>query len=118
MEGSDRDINFTANYLGFLVGEAVRFKNAMLSLSTGIANSNIELSYPLNQSSPLSNRVNYYLYKAVSIPVELKCFVLAHNGVGFGVHASKNFLSPSKYSPFFLGFSLVFGAWNKGRHHV
>jgi len=112
--GSDRDINYSANYLGFLIGESFRLKNLFISLSTGIASANIYLSYP-NPSGYPRNRTDYTNNGIISIPIEFKFFLLARNGIGIGIHFSDVILSPSQYSPSYFGFAIVFGGWNKSR---
>ena len=107
---------YGSSYTGFLLGESVRFKHALISLSAGIASSFILLYYhDPNPNPPQANMMITYEspQKMLSVPVECKVFLLARNGIGIGLHISKNILSPYKYSPFYFGVSLVFGYWNK-----
>jgi hypothetical protein len=116
--GGDNSVYYNANYIGFLIGESVRFKHAMFSISAGIASSNIEVRYlDINANVP-----NHYIDSVrtgiVSIPIEIKVFFLARKGIGIGLHLSKNLVSPAKFSPFCFGVSLVFGKWNTKSNKV
>lgn len=114
--GGDNLPFFWSRYYGCLIGESIRMKNFFLSLSAGVANSYVDVKYknPHPTSSPSSEFLGYYT-EGISYPIELKLFILARNGVGFGLHVSKNIVSPAEYSPFFWGISIVFGRWNKAR---
>jgi len=110
--GGDRAPYFGGGYYGFLIGESVRVKYLFFSLSTGIAYSNTTLRYP---ASDYVYGMNRFDRQDVSYPIELKLFLLARNGIGFGIHLSKNIISPVNYSPFCWGVSIVFGKWNNPR---
>lgn len=94
-----------ASYIGLLLGETVRFKHFMVSLSKGIA-----FSHTLIIDSIQGVR-HIVEQRTVSFPVELKAFLLARNGIGIGIHISENIVH--KYSSFYFGASIVFGKWNK-----
>ncbi|MHB8260324.1 MAG: hypothetical protein ACYDCN_05835 [Bacteroidia bacterium] len=112
-DGSDKSVYYQANYLGFLIGESVRFKHVMISLSAGIASANIRLRYLDVNAMSANTYVNPSYGNIISCPVELKIFIYARNGIGFGFHYSKNFLTPSQFSPYYYGICVVFGMWNK-----
>jgi len=101
---------YTANYFGFLAGESVRFKHAMLSVSAGIAYANINVTENIN-----SYFVTYKEYSGVSFPIEFKALIYARNGIGFGLHLSKSIISPSGFNPFYFGVCIVIGYWNNPR---
>ena len=111
--GGQNEPYYGSHYIGVLVGESVRFKHSFISVSTGIASSNLDLYYPdpVNTNS----MIRYNPQEVFSIPIEVKAFLLARNGIGIGVHVSKNILSPYKYSPFYFGIAFVFGNWNTPR---
>jgi hypothetical protein len=106
-----RNPYYTASYFGFLMGQTVRYKHFMMSLSVGVAGANIAVTTP--DPNQFYGQINYNLKSVVSVPVEFKAFVLANNGIGFGIHFAENMVSPLQYSPFYFGFSLVTGYWNK-----
>ncbi|HEX7412666.1 MAG TPA: tetratricopeptide repeat protein [Bacteroidia bacterium] len=101
---------YTASYFGFLIGESVRFKHVMLSLSAGIAISTVSVYGPsfLNPNNTICD-----LEGVVSFPIEFKYFFCARNGIGIGIHSSKCLVSPSQFSPFYFGICIVGGYWNK-----
>jgi hypothetical protein len=107
---------YRANYVGLLFGESVRFKYAMLSMSTGLAVAHTYVTW----FPEVGNRQNNYTLDQlnISLPIELKAFLLASGGIGFGVHIATNIISPAKYSPFYFGISLVLGKWNKKNNKV
>jgi hypothetical protein len=111
--GSYNSVYYNANYFGFLYGESIRFKHAMISLSIGIASSNVTLRYLDVNAGSANTYVNPSFTNIVSFPIELKVFVYARNGIGFVIHSSKCLLSPSQFSPFYFGVCVVFGFWNK-----
>ena len=115
--GADNSVFYRANYIGFLIGESVRFKHAMFSISAGIASSNIEVRYLDRNATVANHYIDSVSTGVLSFPIELKVFLLARNGVGIGLHLSKNIVSPSKFSPFYFGISLVLGKWNKKSAH-
>jgi len=100
---------YGGNSLSFLVGESVRFKHFMLSLSVGIASTYIWVIEPVFQKYGFL----YEKDRGITLPIEFKAFYLARNGIGIGLHITENIISPTKYSPFYFGGSLVFGKWNK-----
>ena len=114
--GREGESFYKANYVGLLFGESVRFKHGMLSISTGVAVANTYVTW----FPEVGNRQNNYTLNqtSISLPIELKAFLLASGGIGLGVHVSTNIISPTKYSPFYFGVSLVFGKWNKKSHKV
>jgi hypothetical protein len=104
---------YSSNYLGILLGESVRFKHLMVSLSAGIASTNLYIPgmtfYKTHNpifGYPVADRVT-------SFPVELKAFYLASNFIGIGIHISENIVPIPKYSPFYAGLSIVLGFWNR-----
>ncbi len=113
--GSQNSVYYQANYIGFLLGESVRFKHAMLSLSAGIANANFSAQYQSPTAFTTNNYAQVSWYNFTSFPIEFKAFVYARNGIGFGLHLSKNIMSPAQYSPFYFGVCIVGGYWNKPR---
>ena len=112
--GSDRQPYVGGNYNGFLLGESIRAKNLFFSLSAGIANSNTDLKYRSTDGSGYAGMTRFDR-QGISFPIELKLFILARNGIGFGFDISQNIISPTNFSPFFVGASIVFGGWNKAR---
>ena len=100
---------YDANYLGLLVGESVRFKNLMLSISAGIAYSNISVD---TVNANFSHR-NIFNQQSISFPIEGKVFLHLYKEIGIGIYFSENIVTTIKYSPFSFGGSLVFGFWNK-----
>ncbi len=113
--GGDNAVYYRANYFGVLIGESVRFKNAMISLSAGVASSNIEIRYQDVTSKTPNHYIDSVSRGIASFPIELKVFLLARNGIGYGIHLSKNIVSPYKFSPFYFGVCIVFGKWNNSR---
>ncbi len=103
---TERESYFSNSYLAFLIGESLRFKYSLISLSVGVASS--EMSYrnviDMHHSDSYNN-------KGVSFPVELKLFILAKHGIGFGVHLYNNF--DKDYSTSFISAVIVAGIWNK-----
>jgi hypothetical protein len=106
--GNNRDY-MRGNYLGILFGEAARGENGMLSVSAGIATSEITYS-TLRQASPTGGFYDSHNYSGISCPIEIKGFLLAYNVIGIGFHYSLN-LTPG-YCPSTFTICLVFGAWN------
>ncbi len=111
------EAGYRANYYACLIGESLRFKNIIVSISAGIATASVFLYNPLlihsqNTFIIYTNAV-YPQERAISFPVELKAFYLARNGIGVGVHISENIVPTPKYSPFYACLSIVTGFWNK-----
>ena len=100
---------YTSNYVGFLVGESVRYKHAMLSVSVGIAHATINVTENVN-----SYMVAYKQYNGIAFPIECKAFLYAHNGIGIGLHLSKS-IGTAEFSPFYFGICMVVGYWNTSR---
>jgi hypothetical protein len=111
---SDHPSYIQGGYYGFLYGESIRAQNLFLSLSTGVAYSSMTLKYP-SQNSLNGLDMTRFDRQGYSFPIELKLFLLARNGIGLGIHLSKNIISPLNFSPFCWGVSIVFGVWNKPR---
>ena len=104
---------YLSNYYGCLIGESIRFKHILISLSAGIASTFLfiqDLTY-----WKTNNPIGVYLTtsRVVSFPIELKTFLLARNGIGIGIHLSENIMPIPKYSPFSIGVCIVSGYWNK-----
>jgi|GEM_PF-6675212 len=104
--GRQGETTYNGSYIGILYGQSIRYKYAMISLSAGVAYANIIITENLSWVPPIVN------YQGVSLPIELKVFFHARNGIGLGVHVAKNIVSPYNYSPFYFGGAIVFGAWN------
>jgi len=108
---------YRTNYISCLIGESIRYKHLMVSLSVGIASTS-NIIYDINLYKFGAN--NGVIYSTedrnITIPVELKAFLLARNGVGIGIHLSENLNFPTKYSPFSACLSVVTGFWNKPKN--
>jgi len=113
--GGDRQPYVGGNYNGILLGESIRAKNVFFALSAGIANSITDVKYRSSDATIGYAGMTSFYRQGISFPIELKLFILARNGVGFGLDISKNMISPANFSPFFVGVSIVFGRWNKER---
>jgi hypothetical protein len=100
--------NYT-DYAGILIGESLRRKHFMFSFSGGISYSTICINDPAKEP----RRLYYYRQGQLSVPLELKAFLVARKWIGIGIQASENIISPLKYSPFYCGLALVVGRWNK-----
>ena len=102
----NKNIEYSADYYGLLVGRGIRKKHLLLSASVGLALSDI--GYKIT---------NYYGVtethdkKGLSIPFESKLFLLAGNGIGLGFHYSLD--AARTYCPSTFTFSIVIGIWNK-----
>jgi hypothetical protein len=112
------EAGYLANYYACLVGESIRFKHLMVSLSAGIASSVVtvvdEAVYKyLVHSGVVYSNATYPKERGISFPIELKAFYLARNGIGVGIHISENIVTTPKYSPFSTCLSVVTGFWNK-----
>jgi hypothetical protein len=108
--------SYSSSYYGLLVGESVRFKHLIISLSAGIAHTNLFIQgIPFYNTHTLIGDLFHHTYVDVftSFPIELKAFYLARNGIGVGVHISENIVPYPKYTPFSACVSVVFGFWNK-----
>ena len=112
------DGGYKANYIGALVGESVRLKHVMLSLSVGLACNDIIIIDPSLYEYSVRSGVVYSNNHGISFPIELKAFFLTSGGLGIGLHLSENIVTTPKYSPFYFGVSLVFGKWNKKSNKV
>jgi hypothetical protein len=106
--GSQGEIIYQGSYVGLLFGESIRFKYAMVSLSAGLAYSNVQIYENYYYSIP-----PIVSYQGISLPIELKVFLHTRNGIGLGVHIAKNIITPIQDSPFYFGFGFVFGKYNK-----
>lgn len=108
--GRDADQIQKTNYIGLLVGESVRYKHAMVSISSGVALSNVYIN---SNWMPFQNNYDYKKQDVFSVPIEFKAFWLANNYIGVGTHISKNIIpAAAQFSPFYFGFSIVTGFWN------
>jgi len=107
--GEDRQPSIFTSYYGILIGESIRMENLFFSISTGVSHTDTSVKHPNPNATSSSNELSRYSKYGISYPIELKLFYVARNGVGFGLHASKNF------APFYWGISIVFGKWNKSR---
>ena len=97
---------------GFMVGECIRYKHGMLSLSTGIAFSGSSFSSTI-PSNYYNIEPNYNRQGKISLPIELKVFLLAYNGVGLGLHFTEVIIFQQKNTPIYFGLCMVTGFWNK-----
>lgn len=99
---------FENSNMSILIGEAYRSKNTFASVSVGIASSSLEINN-------IPHPTDFFRYTGVSIPVELKTFLVAYKGIGVGVHMAKHFIPGNRYSPSLITLALVFGQWNKSK---
>jgi hypothetical protein len=83
--GLEEQSSFSNSYVAFLVGESLRQKDCFISLSVGVANS--EMSYR-NVIQPY--QYEDYFFKGISYPIELKDFIAANRTIGFGIHMYEN----------------------------
>lgn len=101
----------TTSYTGLLIGEALRYKYAIISLSSGIAITNAYIN-----DNWTTKNLSYYAYNSqgvLSVPIELKACFLARNYIGVGIHLSENIIvSAPQFSTYYLGFCIVTGFWN------
>jgi hypothetical protein len=116
------NLYYYSNYSAILVGESFRTEHSLLSLSAGIAYTNIDLVYTtmkgdLSWINP-AYITSYRHSGFISFPVECKAFVLAHNIVGIGIHVSYDFVPDLRFSPYYVGFCLVVGQWNKPHYSI
>ncbi len=105
---SSHEIFYSNKYNAILVGEALREKYFLFSLSIGLGYSNLTYSKPIHNQDPEIYDENNY-----SIPLEIRLYFLAYNGVGIGINANKNFTK--KYSSSLISISIVLGIWNKSK---
>jgi hypothetical protein len=103
------DPGYEGHNMNLLAGESLRYKYFMLSLCTGLSYSHLQIF------NPTINLVRAYYFEdgKIAIPVELKIFILARNGIGIGLHVAENIMPQLKYSTFYTGFTIVAGYWNK-----
>ncbi len=107
------EAGYKANYIGGLLGESIRLKHFMFSISAGVGYNDIIIINTSLYSYNVQNPVVYSNYHSVSFPVELKAFFLTRGGLGIGLHISENIVTKPRYSPFYIGVCIVLGKWNK-----
>ena len=94
---------FYSSYKGGLIGESYRNKYFIVSLSAGLAYSNVSLHATKNKI--------YYYRDGISVPIELKAYGLLYDGIGIGFFSSFN-ITP-QHSTLFTYISIVIGHWNR-----
>jgi len=112
------DGGYKANYIGALVGESIRLKHILFSLSVGLACNDILIVDPSLYKYSVSSGVVYSNNYGISCPIELKAFFLTRGGLGIGLHLTENIVTTPKYSPFYVGVCVVLGKWNKKSNKV
>jgi hypothetical protein len=114
--GSGKEDILKMDNTSFLFGISKRRKYSLASISAGLAFTNYFFEEGTDNSSsgpPL--RFNYK--NKLSIPIEVKLFLLARNGIGLGLVVSKNF-GVNLAAPLSLNFSIVTGEWNRRRYFI
>ena len=87
---------------GILLGECIRYKHGMLSLSTGIALAGSSFSSTMPQTRYYNYYPNYSKQGIISLPIELKAFVVAYNGIGLGIHFTETITFHKNNSPIYF----------------
>jgi hypothetical protein len=101
-----------SDYSAFLIGTGCRTESIFVSLSSGLALTNLRFEQLHNGLPPsLSYSHNYYS-NFISFPVELRANFLAWNFIGGAINISKDFIPKSINSPIYICCSIVFGYWN------
>lgn len=95
-------------YLAIAAGEAIRFKHGLISLSVGLGLTGLELS----TYNPDLRKMEKYNKNTISVPVELRLFLLAYRDLGIGLTLNKDFIPKIEYSPSIIGVCIVHGIWN------
>jgi|GEM_PF-4565987 hypothetical protein len=106
-----KDTWASSHYAAILYGQSLRFKYLLVSLSAGLSLSRE------SGNEPKINLINWNPAPTLAIPLELKMFILARNGIGLGIHLAQIMpiiaIGGSGGSGFFIGLSVVLGSWNK-----
>jgi hypothetical protein len=100
-------------YFGITAGQALRFKNGLISLSAGLGLTNLDLT--LYNPKTMTN--NNYVTKTVSVPIEFRIFLLAYYNLGIGLTFNEDLIPKTQYSPSLIGACIVLGNWNHYNEH-
>ncbi len=106
---SSNDYYYSNKYFAIMFGEAFREKHILLSLSAGIGFSQLNYMMPVHNKPHEEYNENGY-----SIPIQIRFYFLAYNGIGIGLNFNKNFTN--KYSSSLTSLSIVFGLWNEEKN--
>ena len=112
-QGNSTNPTYSARSFGLLIGESVRYKHLFVSLSAGAAFTNMYVYDPSYDIYLVRSGIVYSTSGRITVPIELKFFYVARNGIGAGIHLTENIVSQPSYSPFSFCFSIVTGFWNK-----
>ena len=105
---SNNHSQYHFSYIALAAGQAMRFKHGLISLSAGLGLTNFELT----SYNPVIRAHEIYNTITISVPVELRIFLLAYRYLGIGLTLNKDLIPKIQYSPSIIGVSIVQGIWN------